>query len=76
MLWYQQAIARYYKENISPKDLHGPYHKPAKGGKEFQTRMLLRSQFWRGLQHGDRVELPTHTRHMRPRCYPISTGMF
>jgi hypothetical protein len=38
--------------------------------------MLLRPKFWRGLQHGDRPDLPTHTRHMRPRCYPISTGKY
>ncbi|KAN0096257.1 hypothetical protein V8E51_015062 [Hyaloscypha variabilis] len=71
MSWVEEAIARYYNE--TKPDLDGPYRKPPQGVKESKTRMLLRPQFWRGLQHGDRPDLPTHTRHMRPRCYPIST---
>jgi hypothetical protein len=38
--------------------------------------MVLGSEFWRGLQHGDRADLPIHARYMRPGCYPISTGGF
>lgn len=68
----KEAIARYYKEE-NP-DLSGPYRKPRTPAEQSKTRMLLRPQFWKGLQHGDRTDLPTHTRHMRPRCYPISTS--
>jgi hypothetical protein len=67
-------MARYY--NKDKPDLHGPYRRPQKGATESKTRMLLRPQYWRGLQRGDRPGQPTHTRHMRPRCYPISTGSF
>lgn len=64
-------IARYYSED--KPDLDGPYVKPKKGEPKSKTRMLLRPQYWRGLQHGNRKDLPTHTRHMRPRSYVIST---
>ncbi|TVY93931.1 hypothetical protein LAWI1_G000709, partial [Lachnellula willkommii] len=72
MEWIEEAMARFYNEEIP--DLNGPYRKARRGHPESKTRMLFRPQYWRGLQHGDRVDLPTHTRHMRPRCYRISTN--
>ncbi|CAG8962177.1 hypothetical protein HYFRA_00005226, partial [Hymenoscyphus fraxineus] len=67
MEWIEEAIARYYGEE--KPDLSGPYRKPRKPEEHSKTRMLLRPQFWKGLQHGGRGDLPTHTRHMRPRYY-------
>ncbi|KAG9240812.1 hypothetical protein BJ878DRAFT_524053 [Calycina marina] len=71
MAWVEEVIARYYRED--KPDLDGPYRKPNRGEPQSKTRMLLRPQFWRGLQHGNRKDLPVHTRHMRPRCYVVST---
>lgn len=70
----QEAIALYYNEDRP--DLNHPFQKPCKHEKSPKTTMLLRPQFWRNLQHGGRQDLPLHSRHMRPRCYSISTGIY
>ncbi|KAH8679093.1 hypothetical protein BGZ60DRAFT_402512 [Tricladium varicosporioides] len=66
-----EAISRYYNEG--KPDLGIPYRKQLQGEQKSKTSMLLSRQYWRGLQHGGRPDLPTHTCHMRPRCCPIST---
>jgi hypothetical protein len=69
MKWVEDAIARYYDEENPQYDT--AYRK---ADPPSCATMLLRRDFWLGQEHG-RGSSIIHTRHMRPLCEPVSSGM-
>ncbi|KAH9209026.1 hypothetical protein DL95DRAFT_467167 [Leptodontidium sp. 2 PMI_412] len=70
MSWVEEALARYYHEDTP--DFSSPSCRGPRGSKGSKVRTLLQPQFWRDLQNGDKVDLPPHSRHMRPHCLSIN----
>jgi len=68
----QEAIARYYHEE---RPRTGDLFARSRPQARTKAQMLLRPEFWRGQQHGDRSSV-IHSRYMRPLCEGISIGMF
>lgn len=72
----QKVIAKYYRKESKLDD--GPFADPLQKSRPY---MLLRPQFWRGQQRGMNrghpylSSLAVHTRHMRPMCESISSGL-
>ncbi|KAK8096940.1 hypothetical protein PG999_012884 [Apiospora kogelbergensis] len=69
MAWAERAIALYYEDDEIPTS-PGNMAKP-KAAQQSKIHALLRPEYWRGQQQGDRGA-PVHARHMRPLCEAIS----
>ncbi|KAK8046090.1 ankyrin repeat protein [Apiospora saccharicola] len=69
MAWVERAISLYYKDDRA--SISQGRNTNSEDTREFKARTLLRSEYWRGQQQGDRGA-PIHARHMRPLCETIS----
>ncbi|PNH31053.1 hypothetical protein VD0002_g8370 [Verticillium dahliae] len=71
MSWIERALDLYYGQD--PPSFDGVIHE-LQEPYNTKTYMMLRPQYWRGQMHGSAGSAP-HSRHMRPMCEAVSSGL-